>query len=103
MSRRRAAPKPRGAISRGRKLDDAERAEIAEHTLRLLGDPRFDELFPPGSRAEVSIVGRLNGRDVSGQVDRLVVTPDEVLIADYKTNRPAPKSLDEAGCAMRTT
>jgi ATP-dependent helicase/nuclease subunit A len=24
------------------------------------------------------------------------VTADEVLIVDYKTNRPAPKSLDEA-------
>ncbi len=78
------------------KLDDTERTEIAEHTLRLLGDLRFDKLFLPGSRAEVSIVGRHNGLDVSGQIDRLVVTPDEVLIADYKTNRPAPKNLDEA-------
>jgi ATP-dependent helicase/nuclease subunit A len=33
---------------------------------------------------------------VSGQVDRLVVADDAVLIADYKTNRPAPHSLDEA-------
>jgi ATP-dependent helicase/nuclease subunit A len=32
---------------------------------------------------------------LSGQVDRLVVTPTEVLIADYKTNRPAPRSLAE--------
>jgi ATP-dependent helicase/nuclease subunit A len=76
------------------KLDDTERTEIAQHTLRLLGDLRFDALFLPGSRAEVSIVGRHNGRDVSGQIDRLVVTPDAVLIADYKTNRPAPNSLD---------
>ena len=79
-----------------RKLDAAERIEIAEHTLRLLGDLRFDKLFLPGSRAEVSIVGRIGDRPVSGQVDRLVVTPDEVLIADYKTNRPAPKTLEEA-------
>jgi ATP-dependent helicase/nuclease subunit A len=28
-------------------------------------------------------------------VDRLVVTPDTILIADYKTNRPAPRSLAE--------
>ncbi|HEY5963293.1 MAG TPA: PD-(D/E)XK nuclease family protein, partial [Xanthobacteraceae bacterium] len=49
-----------------------------------------------GSRAEVSIAGRLRGRPVAGQVDRLVVTPDEVLIADYKSNRPPPNSLDEA-------
>ena len=92
-----AARRGRAALSRAAsKLDDAERTEIAEHTLRLLGDLRFDKLFLPGSRAEVSIVGRLDGRPVSGQVDRLVVTPDEVLIADYKTNRPAPRSLDEA-------
>ena len=32
---------------------------------------------------------------VTGVVDRLVVTPDAVLIADYKTNRPAPQSLAE--------
>jgi ATP-dependent helicase/nuclease subunit A len=78
------------------KLDDAERSEIAKHTLRLLGDLRFDKLFLPGSRAEVSIVGRYKGRNVSGQIDRLVVTADEVQIVDYKTNRPAPKSVAEA-------
>jgi len=32
---------------------------------------------------------------VSGQVDRLAVTSDSVLIADYKTNRPAPRRLAE--------
>jgi ATP-dependent helicase/nuclease subunit A len=32
---------------------------------------------------------------VSGQIDRLAVTKEAVLIADYKTNRPAPHSLDE--------
>jgi ATP-dependent helicase/nuclease subunit A len=92
----RRAEAARRYLARQGKLDDAERAEIAEHTLRLLGDLRFDKLFLPGSRAEVSIVGRHKGRDVSGQIDRLVVTQDEVLIADYKTNRPAPESLGDA-------
>ena len=32
---------------------------------------------------------------MTGVVDRLVVAPDVVLIADYKTNRPAPQSLAE--------
>jgi len=32
---------------------------------------------------------------VSGQVDRLAVTAGGVLIADYKTNRPAPRRLEE--------
>ncbi len=61
----------------------------------MLADQRFAALFAPGSRAEVPIVGRIGERRVTGVVDRLVVTPDEILIADYKTNRPAPRSLAE--------
>jgi ATP-dependent helicase/nuclease subunit A len=32
---------------------------------------------------------------VSGLVDRLAVTADSVLIADYKTNRPAPRRPED--------
>ncbi len=28
---------------------------------------------------------------VSGQIDRLAITASEILIADYKTNRPVPR------------
>ena len=31
---------------------------------------------------------------MSGKIDRLAVTGREVLIVDYKTNRPAPGGLD---------
>ena len=34
--------------------------------------------------------------EVSGQVDRLAVTRDSVLIADYKTDRAVPAHLAEA-------
>jgi ATP-dependent helicase/nuclease subunit A len=69
--------------------------------LALIGDARFGHVFGPGSRAEVSIVGRLQrpGRLpalVSGQIDRLVVTPSEVLIVDYKTNHAPPRLPAEA-------
>jgi ATP-dependent helicase/nuclease subunit A len=73
----------------------AECEAIAAGTLALLDDPRFAALFGPGSRAEVPIVGRIGERIVNGVVDRLVVAADSVLIADYKTNRPAPKDLAE--------
>ncbi len=33
---------------------------------------------------------------VSGQIDRLVVTPDEILIVDYKTNHAPPVSAADA-------
>jgi ATP-dependent helicase/nuclease subunit A len=78
----------------------AEQAEIATQLLTILNDLIFAELFAPGSRAEVPIVGRLARAgapaiNVSGQVDRLAVTRDSVLIADYKTDREAATSLAE--------
>jgi ATP-dependent helicase/nuclease subunit A len=80
---------------------DADRDAMAAQALRLIGDARFAALFAAGSRAEVPIVGRIARAEqpplaVSGQVDRLVVTAEEILIADYKTNRPAPRTPDEA-------
>jgi ATP-dependent helicase/nuclease subunit A len=75
---------------------DGERTTLAEAVLALIGDPRFGQVFGAGSRAEVAIVGRLQrpGRPqalVSGQIDRLVVTPSEVLIVDFKTNQTPPE------------
>jgi ATP-dependent helicase/nuclease subunit A len=75
----------------------AEREALAAKILHVLADARFAALFGPGSRAEVPIVGRLArpGRPalaVSGQIDRLAVSAAEVLIADYKSNRPAPRT-----------
>jgi ATP-dependent helicase/nuclease subunit A len=79
---------------------EGDREALAESMLALVGDPRFAPVFAPGSRAEVSIAGRLERPGgppalVSGQIDRLVVTPAEVLIVDYKTNRAPPTA--EAG------
>ena len=79
---------------------------MLDQVRHVLDNPRFSALFSPGSRAEVSIVGRLQ-RDngaiaVSGQADRLVVTPDAVLIADYKTNDPAPRRIEDVPTAYVT-
>jgi ATP-dependent helicase/nuclease subunit A len=86
----------RGFIERQKTdFDEATRAEIAGQALAVLDDRRFAALFASGSRAEVPIVGRVKGRTVTGVVDRLAVSPGGILIADYKTNRPAPRSLAE--------
>lgn len=80
---------------------DAERDAVTKQALTIIDDKKFAALFAEGSRAEVSIVGRVQRRDggtalVSGQIDRLVVTPDEVLVADYKTNHAPPASVADA-------
>jgi ATP-dependent helicase/nuclease subunit A len=54
----------------------------------------FAAAFAPSSRAEVSIVADLPelgaGARVHGRVDRLAVAGNDVLIVDFKTNRPPP-------------
>jgi ATP-dependent helicase/nuclease subunit A len=78
----------------GQAFSEAEREAMLQQAISLLDDPRCIELFRPGSRAEVPIVGRLAaGRvAVSGQIDRLAVGERSVLIADYKTNANPPRS-----------
>ena len=79
-------------------LDEAQIADIAEAVFAVLNNPDFAPLFGPASRAEVALSGHavLAGERVrvSGQVDRLVVTDQEVLVVDYKSNRPAPDSAE---------
>jgi ATP-dependent helicase/nuclease subunit A len=94
--RAEAAKRYLARAQRTEDLSEAESVEISAQVLAVLDDPRFAALFAPGSRAELPIAGRVGNRMIAGQVDRLVVMPDAVLIADYKTNRPAPRSLDDA-------
>ena len=79
-------------------LSEAQRGEIVSETLRVIEDPAFAALVRPGSRAEASVSGRAPGLPdgviVNGQIDRLVVTDHEVLIVDYKTNRPPPEAVE---------
>ena len=93
------AAAPRSESSDGWTGGDLEAR--ADGVLALIGDRRFAPVFGAGSRAEVGIAGRLQrpGRPpalISGQIDRLVVTPSEVLIVDYKTNHTPPKLPAEA-------
>ncbi|MGN6747447.1 MAG: double-strand break repair helicase AddA, partial [Xanthobacteraceae bacterium] len=83
-----------------RDLSPDERTEIARHVFAILADDRFAEVFAGTSRPEASIVGRIprpTGEPllVVGQVDRLIVTDEAVLVVDYKTDRVVPASIDE--------
>ena len=90
----------RRLLDKERDLDVPQRTEMADAALGVLRDPRFAEVFGPGSRAEASVAGSSPelppGYAVSGRVDRLSVTPDRVLVADFKTNRPSPDRIEDA-------
>jgi ATP-dependent helicase/nuclease subunit A len=90
-------------LARETGVDDAQRAEMAAAALAVLDDPRFAAIFGPGSRAEIALAGGAPGLPpglaISGRVDRLLVTDDRVLVADFKTNRPAPATIERADVA----
>jgi ATP-dependent helicase/nuclease subunit A len=92
----------RGAALRylaGKGASEEERTAITSEVLAVLEMREFAPLFIPESRAEVPLSVELPelgpGVRVSGQVDRLAVSSDAVLIADYKTNRPPPARVDD--------
>jgi ATP-dependent helicase/nuclease subunit A len=91
---------------RGAQLTPRARASIVRETLEILSTPNFAALFGPNSMAEVpiaAVIPRAKGKgpalDLSGQIDRLAVTKDEVLIVDYKTNRPPPSDVQFVAAA----
>jgi len=81
----------------GFSASDAE--ALVSETLTVLDDPRFAAAFAPGSQAEVALHASRPDlglkAPIIGRLDRLAVTDSEVLILDFKTNRPPPASEAE--------
>jgi ATP-dependent helicase/nuclease subunit A len=78
-------------------LTSDARHEMLEATLGVLEDPRFAAVFAPGGRAEAAVIGQLGADTINGRIDRLVITDTEILVIDYKTDRPAPATLAGVG------
>jgi len=92
------ADRGRSRLEREADLTEDTRDQMLKETLGVLRHPTFAPLFGPQSRAEATIVGRGPGLPddmvVNGSVDRLVVTETEVLVLDFKTNRPPPLTVE---------
>jgi len=78
----------------GHGLSPDDAARTVEDVLAILADPALAELFGPYGRAEVPLTGLVGAQVVGGLVDRLAVLPDRVLLADYKTNRAPPATVE---------
>ncbi|WP_332119167.1 double-strand break repair helicase AddA [Azorhizobium caulinodans] len=78
------------------------RAEVMAEVMGVLTHAPLAGLFGPHSLAEVPVVGRLTAADgrlvtVNGRLDRLAVTGDRLILADFKTDRVPPQTLDRIG------
>jgi ATP-dependent helicase/nuclease subunit A len=87
-------------LDKERDLSDVQRAEMIAAAFGVLEDDRFNAVFGEGSRAEIALTGGAEalrpGVVINGRIDRLVVTPERVVVVDYKTSRPAPDRIENA-------
>jgi ATP-dependent helicase/nuclease subunit A len=76
-------------------VSEANSGVIAREVMAVLAHPDLAPVFGPDSRAEVPLTGVVADQVIGGLVDRLVVLPDRVLIADFKTNRRSPVRVND--------
>jgi ATP-dependent helicase/nuclease subunit A len=75
--------------------DAAVRDEIVAQVCGILSDPRFVDLFGPGSLGEAPLAATLpDGRVIAGTVDRLRVEQTRISMIDFKTGRVPATDVD---------
>lgn len=82
-------------------LSAAARAEMLQAALAVLAHPDFAEIFSSHALAEVPLAATVGGIVVAGVADRLLVTPTEVLVVDFKTTRRPPVSASAIPAATQ--
>jgi ATP-dependent helicase/nuclease subunit A len=95
---RRAEFARRFVEKHGGDLTPAQHQALIADVMKVLDHPDLAPLFTPDSLAEVPLMADIPiaGETVriSGQIDRLSVTADAVFIADYKSDRTPPSTIE---------
>ncbi|WP_375648843.1 double-strand break repair helicase AddA [Bartonella sp. OT172YNZD] len=71
---------------------ESQREDALRHVWKILDHVYLKPLFSEHSRAEVSLMGivKIRGKEqaISGQIDRLYITKNSIIFADFKTGTP---------------
>lgn len=81
------------ARARFPRIEPAMLQAVVSDVVTVVTDSRLAALFEPPAVAEVDLVGEITipghgRRPVMGRIDRLVILPDRIIVADFKTGRP---------------
>lgn len=80
----------------GEALSAETRDALLAGVLSIIDMPPFAEVFGPGSRAEVALATKLPAPEggkpltITGQIDRLIEKPREIVAVDFKTGVAVP-------------
>ncbi len=76
--------------------DAGRRMALTADALAVVNNPEFAAVFAPGTLAEAPLAGVVDTIVISGTVDRLLVSDDQVLVVDFKTGRRVPRTIAQA-------
>lgn len=79
----------------GKDLSAGERDEMLARAIAVMDAPDWSDLFGPQALAEVPLAAVLGEQVIAGTADRLLVTSERVMVADFKTARRPPAGLDD--------
>lgn len=63
---------------------------LVKQVLQIIEHPLLHALFDTESLVEQPLVGTVNGVVVTGQIDRMRILPDQILLCDFKSGRKIP-------------
>ena len=75
-------------------FSEAEIAGLFAQVEQVMALPELAVLFGNDALAEANISGLVGGVTVQGQIDRMAITSDKIIIADFKTGMP-PENLSD--------
>jgi ATP-dependent helicase/nuclease subunit A len=80
-------------------LSEDARIKLGREALNVIAHPDCAEIFGPDSRAEPELIAHIRDGDreieIPARLDRLIVTKDSVIFADFKSDARVPTSLAE--------
>jgi len=68
--------------------------EIDRQVFSVLNHPEFAGLFRPDALTEISVSGLVGSTAISGQIDRMLIDDETVILLDFKTGRPVEDEQD---------
>ena len=73
-------------------LSQSQINEIDTQVFSVLDHPEFTHLFSPDALTEQSVSGLIGSVAVTGQIDRMLIEKDRVILLDFKTGSPPEDS-----------
>ena len=77
-------------------IGTARLVELANHMLAFMAQEAFAPLFGKQALSEFHISGLVGTRPVVGQIDRLVITQDDLWLVDFKSGQPMGHNVPQS-------